>query len=83
MLAVDDRLETHIGRLDHQQIDFLADRVGGRHAVQVTIQARGGGDAFATLVDKHVDHTVVTDLQRPLFFRMGQQQIFRQSPVEE
>ncbi|MCY1558955.1 hypothetical protein D9M68_959400 [compost metagenome] len=72
MLAVDDRLEAHVGGPDHQQVNFLAGRVGGRHAVQVTIQARSGGDALAALVDKHVDHAVVADLQRALLFRMEQ-----------
>ena len=35
------------GLLGHQQVDFLARRVVGRHVVEVTVQACGGGDAFA------------------------------------
>ena len=83
MLAVDNGLEAQVGALDHQQIHFLADLVVGRHLVQMTIQARGGGEAASALVQVQVDHAVVTDLQRALLFGMRQQQVLGQAPVEE
>lgn len=83
MLALDDRLEAHLGTLHHQQVDRLADAVARRQVVQLPVQARGGGDAVGALVQVDVDHAVVADLQRTLLFRMRQQQVLGQAPVEE
>lgn len=83
VLALDDRLEAHLGTLHHQQVDRLADAVARRQVVQLPVQARGGGDAVGALVQVDVDHAVVADLQRTLLFRMRQQQVLGQAPVEE
>ncbi|MNP05017.1 hypothetical protein D3C76_969570 [compost metagenome] len=83
MLAVDDGLEAEVGALHHQQVDFLAAAVVRRGVVEVAVEARGGGDAAGAFVEVDVDHAVVADLQRALLFRVRQQQVLGQAPVEE
>src|SRR5690606_6732046 len=83
VLAVDDGLETEVGTFGHQQVDFLADLIAGRHLVQITIQTRGGGETAGAFVEIEIDHAVIADLQRALLFRMRQMKILGQAPVEE
>ena len=83
MLVVDDRLEAHVGGFCDQQVDFLAHLVVGRRLVEVAIKPRSGGNALGVFVEINMHHAVFTGAQLAFFFRIRQQQILGQAPVEE
>src|SRR5690606_38781112 len=83
MTVIDDRLVPQIRGFHDQQAHGLADLIVGWGLVQITVQARCGSNAFAVLVEVDMHHAIIADLQWALFFRVRQQQVFRQPPVEE
>ncbi len=81
--VLDDGFVAEVGFGEDDDVDFFAAAPRWRGFVEVAGQARAGDEATAFLIDEDVDEIGFAGFHPGFLFAEGDEEVFRQAPVEE